>query len=96
MQFNSDKAYKQLLTGRVATMRSFLYRVGHNIRLYRHRKYIGLGRVCAVLTNKKSYREKLVKDSGFNTVEEWEKEAIRLHGKLPYYIICVKLMHLEK
>ncbi|NPA98922.1 MAG: hypothetical protein GXO43_06035 [Crenarchaeota archaeon] len=77
--------------GLVATMRNYRYRVGHSIRVRVGNK-VFCGNVLAVVDNTRENAEKYVEYSGFNSVDEWLGEAIRLHhGRRPKYIVLVKL-----
>jgi len=104
MEFRSDKAFKQLIErGIVATMRmqrkvkiggryTDLYIKGMIVIITRNGKRIGKGIILNVVPNTKENREKYVVISGFENIEEWEKEARRLHGRMPNVIVVVRLL----
>jgi len=92
MRFDSDKAFNQLMEkGIVATMRNFPYQPGKRARIIRHGKYICTAYILARYENTEENRRKLLKISGFTSLEEWENEATKLFGSLPKYIIVVSL-----
>jgi len=90
MMFKSKRALDFLLrNGIVATMRNTKYRLGQVVRI--NRELCGV--IIEIHDNTRANRGKFVKISGFNTVEEWENEARKLHkGKLPRRIYIVKLL----
>jgi len=104
MRFDSDKAFEQLMKhGIVATMRvqrkvrignryTDLYVKGMIVNITRNGKRVGKGIILDVVSNTKENREKYVSISGFESVEEWEREAKRLHGRMPNVIVVVKLI----
>ena len=95
MKFNSDRAFNQLMSqGIVATIRSnTFYERDMVVRITRHGKMVGRGVIIDVVPNTRENREKYLNISGFRSIEEWEKEAKRLHkGKLPDSIIIVGLL----
>ena len=86
MQFKSERALNFLLTnGGVVTMRNYDYKVGRKVKI--NRKYNGW--IIGKILNSRAIREECYDLSGFDTIEEWEQEAIKLHGKLPKYIYIV-------
>jgi len=69
-----------------------LYARGMIVIITRNGKRIAKGIILDVLPNTRENRKKYVSISGFETVEEWEREARRLHGRLPNAIVVVKLI----
>lgn len=108
MRFDSEKPLRQLIEkGIVATMRhnrkirigpfhQSLYIPGIIVNITSKGKRIGKAVVVEVYENTRENREKLVEISGFDTVEEWEKEARKLFkGKLPNTIVVLRLIELR-
>ncbi len=89
MQFKSEKALMQLLKeGLVVTMRNTNYDVGQKIKI--NKKYDAI--IVTKTLNTRIIRKDLWDASGFDSLEEWEEEAKRLHkGKLPKFIYAVAL-----
>jgi len=104
MRFDSEKAFSFLMkNGIVATMRmnrrvrignrySDLYVRGMIVWITRNGKKIARGLIVDVLPNTEENRKKYVSISGFESVGEWEKEAMRLYGRIPNAIVIVKLL----
>jgi len=104
MKFDSDKAFSFLMkNGIVATMRmqrkvrignrfADLYVKGMIVNITRNGKRVGKGIIVDVVENTRENREKYVGISGFQSVEEWEGEAKRLHGRMPNVIVVVRLI----
>jgi len=104
MRFDSDKAFRQLIErGIVATMRmnrkvrignryGDLYVKGMIVNIVRNGKRVARGVILDVIPNTPENRARYVSISGFDTVDEWEREAIRLHGRLPNSIVVVRLL----
>jgi len=105
VRFDSDKAFSFLMThGVVATMRmqrrvkignrySDLYVRGMIVAITRSGKIVAKGVILDVVPNTRENREKYVKISGFESVEEWEAEARRMHGgRLPNSIVVIRLL----
>lgn len=89
MKFNNEKALNQLLSKKiVATMRNYHYTVGTTVTINGQYK----AEVLAVFKNIKTFRKSLLKYSGFESVEEWEKTAIELHRNMPKYIVLLRLI----
>jgi len=105
MRFDSDKTFDFLMrNGVIATMRmqrkvwiggryTDLYIKGMIVIITRNGKRIGKGIILNVVPNTLENREKYVSISGFETVEEWEKEARRLHRRIPNVIVVLKMLY---
>lgn len=92
MIFRHPKAVEQLLKNRVvATMRNYKYEVGRRVLIKTHRG-VFYGRIIDVVPNTPENILKFYKISGFGTPEEWLMEAIKLHGRLPKYIVIVQML----
>jgi len=72
-------------------MRNCRYEVGRRV-LIRTPKGVFYGRIINVVPNTSENRLKFYKISGFGTPEEWLMEAIKLHGRLPRYIVIVQII----
>jgi len=89
MKFNNEKALNQLLSKKiVATMRNYEYHVGQTVTINNKHK----AEILAVFKNINAFRKALLKYSGFESVEEWEKTAIGLHRNMPKYIVLIRLL----
>lgn len=90
MRFMSGKALKQLLEkGTVATMRNYPYRLGQVVTINNRFRAV----IKEVYDNTPENRQKLFHISGFGSVEEWEKTAVKYHnGRLPKYIFIIRLL----
>ena len=72
-------------------MRNYRYRAGSTVRVVAGGRRF-CGDILGVYDNTRENAEKLVEYSGFNNVDEWLSEAIKLHhGRKPRYIILLKL-----
>jgi len=87
MSFRCRKALRQLLeNGVVATMRMYRYEPQTEVLVNGRYRC----RVVDVYEASEDNMEKLVGVSGFDSVEEWLQEAIRLHrGRRPKWILVV-------
>jgi len=94
LKFESERAFKQLMErGFVATMRGYK-KLGRVV--IKHRGVVdGRGFVLGCLANTPDARRMLLPLSGFSSVEEWELEARRLHGRLPPFIVLVKRLRVR-
>ena len=97
LHFKSEEALNHLLEkGEVATMRDYPYRMGREVYV---KKVVGIERITVakariekVVLNSLENRIRYFRMSGFNSLEEWLEEAIRLNGKIPRYIVVLKLI----
>jgi len=93
MRFKSEKASRQLVEkGIVATMRNYKLRPRTVVKAK-----TTLGEVYAVVEDVYPNYDEIVGElfyfSGFETPEEWIREALRLHnGRKPKYIILLRLL----
>jgi len=90
MKISDERVLKQFLdTGVLATMRNYHYKVGQEVRIKYNGKTIAKGFIVGVFANRIAFRKAFLKYSGFNTIEEWEKKAKEICGRMPDYIIIV-------
>jgi len=93
MIFKSVKALNFFLEkGKVATMRDTLYKVGKKVIVKHGNRVVAKALVDKVVLNTDTMRIKYFDISGFDTLDEWLEEAIRLHKKVPRYIIILRLI----
>jgi len=79
-----------LKNGRVATMRTWKYKPGQ-IVVIKTDSGTFRGRIVDVVPNTPENRLKFYKMSGFDNVDEWLMEAIKLHKRIPRYIVVVQI-----
>jgi len=85
MIVKDERVLKQFVDhGLLVTQRNFPYKEG-NIWINKQHK----GFVIAVLQNREAFRDLLVEHSGFATRKEWDDVAIKLHGSIPKWLVCV-------
>jgi len=76
--------------GIVATMRTWKYKPGQIVVIKTDRGAFK-GKVVDVVPNTAENRQKLYRISGFDSPNEWLMEAIKLHKKIPRYIVVVQI-----
>jgi len=90
--FRHPKAVQQLFRDKiVATMRTYRYKPGQFVII---KTIYGVfrGKVVDVIPNTLENRVKLYRISGFDDPEKWLMEAIKLHKKIPRYIVVVQMI----
>jgi len=80
-----------LKNGIVATMRTWKYKPGQ-IVVIRTDRGTFRGRIVDVVPNTLENRMKLYRISGFDSADEWLMEAVKLHKKIPSYIVVVQIV----
>ena len=94
------RPFKQLVSvGVLATLRQYPYRVGQLVKVRHRGTYIGMavveyvGETGKVLLVSKDSVDRLVRLSGFNTLDEWLEEAKKLNkGLIPKYVVIIRLV----
>jgi len=91
MIFRHHKAVEQLLKNRVvATMRNYRYGVNRKV-LIKTPKGMFYGMIIDVIPNTPENRLRFYRISGFDNPDEWLAEAIKLHKRIPRYIVIVQI-----
>jgi len=91
MIFRHPKAVQQLLkNGVVATMRSYKYEANRKV-LIKTPEGVFYGVIIDVAPNTPENRAKFYRLSGFDSPDEWLLEAVKLHKRIPRYIVIVQI-----
>jgi len=92
MIFRHPRAVEQLVRfGVVATMRTYRYRPGQGV-LIRIPGRVLRGRVAGVMPNTPENRLKYYMLSGFDSPDLWLAEALKLHSRIPDWIVIVEVL----
>ena len=99
MRFCSPKVIKYFanpVDNLVSTMRTYPYRINQRILLRDcNGRIMGYGVIVDAAAPTTDILEKWLKYSGFSSVNEWIREALRLHRRKPRYVYLVKILEIK-